>query len=421
MTSDLPSRNSLTKISVPEPVNARVRALLARAVVRRAQRRLAFRVVTADEPGARVAPDATAPSMILQRPETFYRRVGTDGIIGFGEAFQSGDWDSDDLPGLLTVFASGLNAFIPEWLQSIRGHRVAPRRPCTDDQTIDGARNNARHHYALPNDLFLAFLDETMCYSSAIFRVDDNADLLAGQHYLADAQRRKIDRLLDAVGVRDGTSLLEIGTGWGELSVRAARRGAHVHTVTNMPEHVAAAESRLTQASVIDRVRVELADYRQLAPDFRDYDAIVSVEMIEAVGQRYWPTYFQILEDRLGPQGLIGLQMMTMSHDRLMKSSNTYTWIDKYIFPGGLLPSLPAIETTVARHTRLRILDRYSFGKHYAATLAIWRERFNQNWRAVEKLGFDEVFRRTWNFYLAQSEAGFASGYLDVHQLVLGR
>lgn len=395
--------------------------MLARAVVRRAERRLAFRIVKADETGVRVGPDATAPTMILRRPDAFYRRIGVGGLIGFGEAFQAGDWDSNDLPALLAVFAAGLNAFIPERLQSIRGHRAAPRRPASDDQTIDGARRNAGHHYALPNELFLAFLDETMCYSSAIFLTDDNDHLIADQQCLADAQRRKIDRLLDAVGVRDGTRLLEIGTGWGELPIRAARRGAYVHTVTNMPEHVVAAEGRIAQAGVMDRVRVELADYRQLAPDSGDYDVIVSVEMIEAVGQRYWPTYFQILQCRLAQQGLIGLQAMTMRQDRLMKSSNTYTWIDKYIFPGGLLPSLPAIETALARYTSLRVLDRYSFGNHYAATLGIWRERFNQNWRAVEELGFDDVFRRTWNFYLAQSEAGFASGYLDVHQFVLGR
>jgi len=411
------------QITVPEPARAPIRAMLAKAVLRRAERRLAFRIVVPDEDrdDASRAHSADVPIMRLRRPEALYRRVGAGGLIGFGEAFQAGDWDSDDLSGLLKVFAARLDAFVPQRLQWIRGHSAAPRRPCEDEQTIEGARRNARHHYALPNELFLAFLDETMCYSSAIFLTDECARVIADEGSLAIAQRRKIDRLLDLVGVGKGTRVLEIGTGWGELPVRAARRGALVHTVTNMAEHATLARDRIARAGLANRVRVDLRDYRELTADSCRYDAIVSVEMIEAVGQRYWPIYFQTLEGLLAPHGRIGLQAMTMQHDRLMKSGTTYTWIDKYIFPGGLIPSIPAIEQTLARHTGLRVLDRHAFGDHYAATLGLWRERFNRNWPSVAELGFDEVFRRTWNFYLAQCEAGFAVGYLDVHQFLLGR
>jgi cyclopropane-fatty-acyl-phospholipid synthase len=145
------------------------------------------------------------------------------------------------------------------------------------------------------------------------------------------------------------------------------------------------------------------------------------VVMIEAVDRSYWPQYFQALDHLLASQGRIGLQAMTMPHDRMVKTSRTYTWIDKYIFPGGLIPSIPAIKQTLARHTSLRVLDRHAFGDHYRATLGLWRTRFNQNWPSVAELGFDGVFRRTWNFYLAYCEAGFAAGYLDVNQLLIAR
>jgi cyclopropane-fatty-acyl-phospholipid synthase len=215
--------------------------------------------------------------------------------------------------------------------------------------------------------------------------------------------------------------VLEIGTGWGELAVRAAQRGALVHAVTNMAEHAAFARDRAARAGVTSQVHVDLLDYRELAAADGGYDAIISVEMIEAVGRRYWPGYFRALENLLAPQGRIGLQAMTMRHDRMLRTSATYTWIDKYIFPGGLIPSTRAIEETLAAHTSLRIRDQYAFGAHYKETLRIWGETFNRNWAAVEALGFDETFRRTWTFYLAYCEAGFAGGYLDVSQFLLAR
>lgn len=383
----------------------------------RAVRRLPFSVaITEGESGL-----PSEPTLRLHRPGSFYRRLGAQGLIGFGEAFQAGDWDSDDLAGLLTVFATGVDAFVPSWLQGVRGHSAAPRRPDAEKQTVDGARRNARHHYALPGELFNAFLDETMCYSSAIFPVDEDGRPIADPDGLAQAQRRKIDRLLDLAGVSDGTRVLEIGTGWGELAVRAAKRGALVHAVTNMAEHGAYARDRAAWEGVSGRVHVDVRDYREIAADGGGYDAIISVEMIEAVGRDYWPEYFQVLERLLAPDGRIGLQCMTMRHERMMRTSVTHTWSDKYIFPGGLIPSTEAIEQTLARHTGLRVQDEDSFGDHYRATLALWRASFNQNWPSIATLGFNDVFRRTWDFYLASSEAGFASGWLDVHQFLIAR
>jgi cyclopropane-fatty-acyl-phospholipid synthase len=400
--------------------------MLVKALIARAQDRLAVKVVSGDVDSGSDEARTTAlggkvPTMYLRRPESFCRRLGAEGMIGFGESFQAGDWDSDDLGALLTVLVGGVDKIVPPLLQRLRGHRAAPRRPRSELQTIDGALRNARHHYALPDELFRAFLDETMCYSSAIFPIDGEGHVQADWESLATAQRRKIDRLLDLVAVGEGTRLLEIGTGWGELAVRAAQRGACVHTVTNMVEHAEMAGDRISAAGLADRIRVQVGDYRDIAAEPTSFDAIVSVEMVEAVGRQHWPVYFQMLDGLLAPGGRVGLQTMSMPHDRMLRTSGTFTWTNKYVFPGGLLPSIKAFEQILASDTRLRITDQFSFGTHYAATLALWRERFNQNWELVADLGFDEIFRRTWNFYLGMSQAGFAAGYLDVHQLLLER
>ena len=404
---------------IPPAPRAPLRAMAARAMAMRAVRRLPFRIAV---PGSESGDTHEGkPVLRLRRPGEFYQRLGAQGLIGFGEGFQVGDWDTDDLSGLLTVFAAGLDVLIPPWLQGIRGHRAAPRRPHAEKQTVDGARRNSTHHYALPDELFRAFLDETMCYSSAIFPTTKDGRVIAEESTLADAQRTKIDRLLDLADVHEGSRVLEIGTGWGELAVRAAQRGAQVHAVTNMSEHGEFARERASRAAVSERVRVDVRDYRELAAESATYDSILSVEMIEAVGRDYWPAYFQVLERLLAPRGRIGLQAMSMRHDRMMRTSVTYTWIDKYIFPGGLIPSVEAIEQTLARHTGLRIQQADSFGVHFRATLALWRTTFARNWKSVAELGFDEVFRRTWDFYLASSEAGFAANYLDVHQFLIAR
>jgi cyclopropane-fatty-acyl-phospholipid synthase len=247
-----------------------------------------------------------------------------------------------------------------------------------------------------------------MTYSSAWFE--------EGSTDLAAAQRHKIDAVLDLAGVREGTRLLEIGTGWGELALRAAQRGAQVTTLTISAEQQTLARKRLAEAGVGEHVDVLLRDYREAEGR---YDAIVSVEMIEAVGEEYWPAYFGALDRLLVPGGRIGLQGITMPHDRMLATRRSYTWIHKYIFPGGQLMSVPAFEQAVQRHTSLRIDERRSLGEHYAQTLRLWRQRFLDAWPRISALNFDETFRRMWEFYLAYSEAGFRGHYLDVHQFAL--
>jgi len=393
------------------------RAAVARAVFGTAVARLPVRVRladgSADSRGLHGGGGPAAPVMHIHRPREFFRRFGASGLIGFGESYMAGDWDSTDLTGLLTVFAAHAADLVPPGLQRLR--RLAVRRQPPDDlQTVAGARRNIGRHYDLSNDLFALFLDETMTYSSALFVGPDGAPAASD---LAEAQHRKIDRLLDRAGVGPGCRVLEIGTGWGELAIRAARRGATVRTITISTEQRALAARRVAEAGLADRVRVELRDYRDLDGRF---DAICSVEMLEAVGERYWETFFAALDEHLAPGGRIGLQTITMAHDRMLATRHTYTWIHKYIFPGGLLPSVTAIQDSLAR-TTLRITGREDFGAHYAQTLRIWRERFGAQAAEVARLGFDEVFNRMWTFYLCYSEAGFRARYIDVSQLTLAR
>lgn len=383
-------------------------AMIADRLLRRAAARLPVRVTYPD--GTVVgAADPTLPTMAIHNPDAFARRVGRHGLIGFGESYMAGEWSADDLVGLLAEFAKSVDDLIPPALQRLRPIAVV-RSPGSQHNSRAQARRNVAKHYDLSNDLFAEFLDETMTYSSALFDTlpASPADLPAAQH-------RKVDRLLDKAGVGPGSRVLEIGTGWGELSLRAAARGAHVRSITLSAEQQRLARHRVATAGFADRVDIDLCDYRDV--DGR-YDAVLSVEMVEAVGYRFWQTYFQALDRLVVPGGRVAIQAITMPHHRMLATRNTYTWIQKYIFPGGLLPSTQAITAITERHTRLRTVDVYSLRRHYAETLRLWRERFVERRDAVAALGFDEVFHRMWELYLAYSQAGFSSGYLDVYQWI---
>jgi len=372
------------------------------------------------------------PEMTVRRPDEFFARLGRGVLIGFGEAYLTGAWDAPDLGAFLTVLAADLPRLVPESLQRLRGVAV-PRPPRRQRSTRVNSRQNIAHHYDLSNELFELFLDESLSYSAALFDSDEMA--LGGFSRmtapepgsdLAAGQARKIERLLDATGVTAGTRLLEIGTGWGELAIRAARRGAVVDSITLSSEQRDLALRRVAAAGLADRVTVRLLDYRALVPtgsthETPTYDVVLSVEMIEAVGYDFWTDYFAVLDRVTAPGGRVGIQAITMPHDRMLATRRTYTWINKYIFPGGFLPSVEAIEQVTSRHTGLRVSERLSFGSHYAETLRQWDERFAAAREQVLTLGFDETFLRMWHFYLEYARAGFASGYLDVNQLVLTR
>ncbi|MER5381553.1 cyclopropane-fatty-acyl-phospholipid synthase family protein [Streptomyces sp. NPDC002688] len=387
------------------PDTSRARTAVTRALLRRALERLPLQARFAD--GTRVG--AGGPVIEIHDPAAFHRRIGAQGLIGFGESYMAGEWDAPDLVAALTVLAGNAAQLVPAPLQKLRG-LWAMSRPDVQRNTPTGARDNISRHYDLSNDLFALFLDDTLSYSAALFR-----GFPATWSLLATAQHRKIDRLLDLAEVGPGTRLLEIGTGWGELAIRAAARGAQVTSLTLSREQRALARERVRAAGLDDRVSIELCDYREAGGT---YDAVVSVEMIEAVGEEFWPVYFATLDARLAPGGRVALQAITMPHDRMLASRDTFTWIQKYIFPGGLLPSVEAVDEVSRAHTSLRVTRRDGFGAHYAETLRLWRERFTERADEVAALGFDETFRRMWTFYLAYSEAGFRSGYLDVQQYV---
>ena len=391
------------------PLKARVAKMIIKPAAQRVPVRLTF-------PNGAVwgAGGAHAPEMAIKRPQAFFARLGQDTKIGFGEAYMAGDWTAGpgtDLAHLLTPFAERLANIVPKPLQKLRG-LVDDRLPHHERNSIEGSRSNIERHYDLSNELFAEFLDPSMTYSSAWFASETES--------LQTAQERKMDGILDQAGVKAGTRMLEIGSGWGALAVRAAQRGAHVTTITISQEQAALALERFAAAGpdVESRIDLQLLDYREITGM---YDAIVSVEMIEAVGEEYWPTYFSTIDQHLAPGGKVSIQAIMMADHRYRATRNSYGWIQKYIFPGGLLPSPEAIDRTLAAHTSLAVTERRPLGRHYARTLRMWRDRFDERWPTINAQGFDETFRRMWEFYLAYCEAGFSTGYIDVAQLQMQR
>lgn len=397
------------------PDQVGTRGLLAQRLVHRAVRELPIRLRYPDGSSVGAGGDED-PIIEIVRPATAFARIQAHPKIGIGDGYVAGDWTTapgTDLADAFVPFAARLGSILPKQISRFR--RIADRAiPESTRNSRAGARANIAAHYDLGNDLFAGFLDETMTYSSALF---DSERPFADQD-LATAQHRKIDRALDGAGVGPGTRLLEIGTGWGELALRAAQRGAQVTTITLSAEQAAYATERIAAAGLADRVTVSLTDYREATGQ---YDAVVSIEMLEAVGEEYWPQYFRVLRDRLEPGGSAVVQTILMDHQRLLATRNSHGWIQERIFPGGLIPSKEALLEVIERHTDLLVTDDFRFGRHYAHTLRRWRADFAANWPDIRSTDYDENFRRTWEYYLAYSEAGFATGYLDVSQLTVRR
>jgi len=399
-----------------DPGESRLRMRVARALMRAAVTRMPMRLAWPDgtvEGGG----GPGSPTVRLIRPEACFTRLGSHGLIGFGEGWMVGDWDSDDLVGVLRCFSEHIEELVPMPLRRMRGFydRGQPREEVASDSVV--SQENVHRHYDLSNDLFQVFLDESMMYSAAWF---EGPTALDGQHFesLTEAQHRKLDGVLDMAGVRDGSRVIEIGTGWGEAAIRAAQRGARVTTLTLSVQQAELARTRAQAAGVSDRITIDVRDYRDAVGE---YDAAISIEMIEAVGVAFWPEYFRTVDRLLAPGGRFGLQAITMPDHRLRATKQSYTWIHKYIFPGGIIPSVEAIERTLARHTTMHVDGRRSIGPDYAETLHRWRETFLARAPEVRALGFDETFVRMWDFYLAYSEAGFATRYLDDWQFGITR
>ena len=328
----------------------------------------------------------------------------------------AGDWRAGpgtDLADLLTPFASRLTTLIPPALQRLRV-LVDRRVPPDHENTLGGSRTNIAAHYDLSNDLFAAFLDPTMTYSSAWFDGASRGRPPPG------SRRHSCAR--STASSTSPTSRRHPGAG-DRIRVGVA---CHPRRATRCPRHHdhplpradAAGPGAGEAAGLSGVAEVRVQDYREADGE---YDAIVSVEMIEAVGEAYWPTYFAALDRLLAPGGRAAIQAITMDHERFLATRRSFSWIQKYIFPGGIIPSLQAVDDTLAAHTTLRVTRQRELRAHYARTLRLWRERFPGQWPHIHAQGFDETFRRMWEFYLAYSEAGFRSGYLGVSQLQMTR
>ncbi|WP_133770058.1 SAM-dependent methyltransferase [Enterovirga rhinocerotis] len=335
------------------------------------------------------------------------RRLLLDGDIGLAEAYRDGDIDTPDLTALIELLARNAATLRQHFSGALPARMINRFRHLLNANTRAGSSRNIMAHYDLGNAFYARWLDEQMVYSSALY--DTSAETLES------AQQRKLDRIVDMLGLTGREHVLEIGCGWGALTARLAREGCRVTAVTLSPAQLAVARERAAREGLADRVDIQLRDYRDIAGEF---DRIVSIEMIEAVGRAYWPSYFGTLARSLRPGGRAVLQSITID-ERFFESYQRGTdFIQRHIFPGGCLPSVTAIEREAAR-AALRVEDRFDFGASYALTLREWRHRFVQNWGEILKLGFDEPFRRLWEFYLCYCEAGFRATTINVRLLTL--
>jgi cyclopropane-fatty-acyl-phospholipid synthase len=343
--------------------------------------------------------------------DEFFRRVFVHGEIGFGEAYMDGLWDADDLVALLElgilnrreIKFDSIIVSAPSRLRNLRLHR-------SHRNTRKRAQENIHAHYDLSNNFFRLWLDDTLTYSCAYFTHPDEP--------LAEAQRNKYRRLAEQAGLRAGDRVLEIGSGWGGFAMFAAETyGCHVTSITISQEQYALARQRVSEAGLRDHVSIEYQDYRSIR---ERYDRIVSIEMFEAVGAEYFATFFDVCDRALRPGGRLALQTISVPDRSYNGLRDGVNWFQKYIFPGGMLPSLAEIERSLA-DTRFVIDAVDDIGPHYAITLRRWREAFLGRLPEVRALGFDDRFIRMWEYYLAASEAGFLTRNTGDLQIALSK
>lgn len=400
----------LDAMATAKPSIAPLSALAARPLrqlVARLLRGLQYGTLAIELPdGERLEGRGAAPgphaSVVLHRWRPLLRLL-LQGDIGLACSYRDGDWSSPDLAALLASglrnepsWAGSLAAALPaRWLHRLRHHA---RR-----NTRRGSRHNIAFHYDLGNDFYAQWLDEELIYSSALYARGDES--------LEVAQAAKLDRVLDLLALETDASVLEIGCGWGALAVAMARRHrARVTGLTLSVEQLAHARRRAVDEGLAARLDLRLQDYRDIGGQ---YDRIVSIEMLEAVGEDYWPLYFDTLRRRLKPDGVAVLQVITIADAHFDRYREAADFIQRFIFPGGMLPSESALHAQ-AQRAGMVMEKALSFGESYAATLAQWRERFLRAWPAIEKLGFDTSFRRLWEYYLCYCEAGFRAARVDV-------
>jgi len=335
-------------------------------------------------------------------------RVLRDGKMGFCEGIIEGEISSDDLPALVEFAVLHDNYFeVALRANPLRRIGLKLYHALRHNNKTGSARNIA-HHYDLGNDFYAAWLDRTMTYSSAVFKNDDDD--------LSQAQINKYQALAELADIQPGDHVLEIGCGWGGFAKYAASElGARVTGVTISKEQLAFAQNSLRQAGLDSKIELKLIDYRDLRGTF---DKIVSIEMFEAVGQAYWPVYFAKISTLLKRGGRAAIQSITIDHGAFESYRRDPDFIQRYIFPGGMLPSVPVLAKPI-ENAGLALVEENGYGSHYARTLAEWRSRFNEAWPDFADTRFDLRFRRMWDLYLAYCEGGFRGGIIDVRQMLL--
>lgn len=345
--------------------------------------------------------------------DNVYSAILLHGTIGAGEAYMEGAWSCPDLVKVIRVLTRNMSLLRSMNTQSSMWHKLGSRLHHSIARKNDkrGAERNIHAHYDLSNDFFALFLDPCMMYSSAVF-TDEIDDLDRAAVY-------KIDQICTRLQLNEQDHLLEIGTGWGSLAIHAAKHyGCRVTTTTISSEQFDYAREAVIAAGLADRVTVLKQDYRELRGS---YDKLVSVEMIEAVGHRYYSNYFSQCSRLLAEDGLMLIQAITIPDQRYESASRSVDFIQKYIFPGGALPSLGTISNHVADDTDMGIIDLQDIGIDYARTLREWRERFMGSLNQVKRLGFDDRFIRMWEFYLAYCEGGFQERAISTAQITLAK
>lgn len=341
----------------------------------------------------------------------FFRRLLLDGESGAGESYILGEWECDDLVNLIRLAVANqetLASGIPlAWIGGL-ADRVLH---WTRRNSVRGARRNIHEHYDLGNDFFSLFLDATMTYSCGVFEHPENS--------LEQAQRNKYRKIAEKARLRADDHVLEIGCGWGGFAEYAAREhGCRVRAITISEAQAEYARARMRDAGLEGRVSVEIMDYRKVRGE---YDKIVSIEMLEAVGHKYLPEFFRRCDELLAPEGIAVIQVITIPDQRYAGYRRRPDFIQKFVFPGSHLPSLQAMANALAERTTLGVEDLENIGVHYAETLRLWRLRFMERQNDARALGFPDSFLRRWEFYLAYCEGGFAERYINDLQIVLSR
>ena len=370
-------------------------------------RHIRFGGLTINTPsGGRIVYHAAAPgpeACIYLHRWRAVRRLLLGGDVAFAEAYMNGDWTTPDLTAVIELAARN-----GETLDNAIGGGPVVRgfnrlRHAMRANTKRGSRRNIEAHYDLGNDFYELWLDETMTYSSAIYSA-------GAQETLEEAQARKIARIGDMLEIEDAESVLEIGCGWGALGRSLAQRGSHVTGLTLSPSQLEWAQRAAQQEGLADRLDLRLEDYRDVRGA---YDRVVSIEMIEAVGERYWPDYFGSIAQRLKRGGCAVIQAITIADDRFDAYRKAADFIQRYVFPGGMLPSKSSFARSAA-DAGLVLVESETFADSYALTLAEWRRRMLHAWPQISAQGFDMRFRRLWEYYLCYCEAGFRQRTIDV-------